>query len=157
MNYTQQMRFIREKNKFTRHDFSETAFTLMQIIGDNREFEAKNREDYYQSATFSLNQLNALMAIDEAKTIANKRIVITLGGSLSFNLELKNYFDKTAITLSYIDQDEYGKEFLSKDNSYTFTIDENGKLSDVDGALNRRHYHEHFAHIFTLLVEKIIN
>ncbi|AYJ92334.1 TPA: hypothetical protein MJA79_25045 [Klebsiella pneumoniae] len=146
-----------ETNKFTRHDFSETAFTLMQIIGDNREFEAKNREDYYQSATFSLNQLNALMAIDEAKTIANKRIVITLGGSLSFNLELKNYFDKTAITLSYIDQDEYGKEFLSKDNSYTFTIDENGKLSDVDGALNRRHYHEHFAHIFTLLVEKIIN
>ncbi|STS62837.1 Uncharacterised protein [Klebsiella pneumoniae] len=85
-----------ETNKFTRHDFSETAFTLMQIIGDNREFEAKNREDYYQSATFSLNQLNALMAIDEAKTIANKRIVITLGGSLSFNLELKNYFDKTA-------------------------------------------------------------
>ncbi|HBY9735210.1 TPA: hypothetical protein MJA81_09350, partial [Klebsiella pneumoniae] len=84
-----------ETNKFTRHDFSETAFTLMQIIGDNREFEAKNREDYYQSATFSLNQLNALMAIDEAKTIANKRIVITLGGSLSFNLELKNYFDKT--------------------------------------------------------------
>lgn len=157
MNYTQQMRFIMETNKFTRHDFSETAFTLMQIIGDNREFEAKNREDYYQSATFSLNQLNALMAIDEAKTIANKRIVITLGGSLSFNLELKNYFDKTAITLSYIDQDEYGKEFLSKDNSYTFTIDENGKLSDVDGALNRRHYHEHFAHIFTLLVEKIIN
>lgn len=145
-----------ETNKFTRHDFSETAFTLMQIIGDNREFEAKNREDYYQSATFSLNQLNALMAIDEAKTIANKRIVFTLGGSLSFNLELKNYFDNTAITLSYIDQDEYGKEFLSKDNSYTFTIDENGKLSDVDGVLNRRHYHEHFAHIFTLLVEKII-
>lgn len=146
-----------DTNKFTRHDFSETAFTLMQIIGDNREFEAKNREDYYQSAIFSLKQLNALMAIDEAKIIANKRIVFTLGGSLSFNLELKNYFDKTAITLSYIDQDEYGKEFLSKDNSYTFTIDENGKLSDVDGVLNRRHYHEHFAHIFTLLVEKIIN
>ncbi|EIY5228073.1 hypothetical protein MLJ43_002171 [Klebsiella quasipneumoniae] len=145
-----------DTNKFTRHDFSETAFTLMQIIGDNREFEAKNREDYYKSATFSLNQLNALMAIDEAKTIANKRIVFTLGGSLSFNLELKNHFDKTAITLSYIDQDEYGKEFLSKDNSYTFTIDENGKLSDVDGVLNRKHYHEHFAHIFTLLVEKII-
>ncbi|EPQ5270279.1 hypothetical protein FPV33_19760 [Klebsiella aerogenes] len=145
-----------DTNKFTRHDFSETAFTLMQIIGDNREFEAKNREDYYKSATFSLNQLNALMAIDEAKTIANKRIVFTLGGSLSFNLELKNHFDKTAITLSYIDQDEYGKEFLSKDNSYTFTIDENGKLSDVDGVLNRRHYHEHFAHIFTLLVQKII-
>ncbi|ENC9859411.1 hypothetical protein ABLG29_002725 [Klebsiella variicola] len=146
-----------DTNKFTRHDFSETAFTLMQIIGDNREFEAKNREDYYKSATFSLNQLNALMAIDEAKTIANKRIVFTLGGSLSFNLELKNHFDKTAITLSYIEQDEYGKEFLSKDNSYTFTIEENGKLSDVDGVLNRRHYHEHFAHIFTLLVEKIIN
>ncbi|OVV29574.1 hypothetical protein [Klebsiella pneumoniae] len=145
-----------DPKKFTRHDFSETAFTLMQIIGDNREFEAKNREDYYKSATFSLNQLNALMAIDEAKTIANERIVFTLGGSLSFNLELKNHFDKTAITLSYIDQDEYGKEFLSKDNSYTFTIDENGKLSDVDGVLNRRHYHEHFAHIFTLLVEKII-
>ncbi|WP_368758596.1 hypothetical protein [Klebsiella oxytoca] len=145
-----------DTNRFTRHDFSETAFTLMQIIGDNREFEAKNREDYYKSATFSLNQLNALMAIDEAKTIANKRIVFTLGGSLSFNLELKNHFDKTTITLSYIDQDEYGKEFLSKDNSYTFTIDENGKLSDVDGVLNRRHYHEHFAHIFTLLVEKII-
>ncbi|EOT9362689.1 hypothetical protein ACKW7K_003766 [Escherichia coli] len=145
-----------DTNKFTRHDFSASAFTLMQIIGDNREFEAKNREDYYQSATYSLKQLNALMAIDEAKTIANKRIVFTLGGSLSFNLELKNHFDKTAITLSYIDQDEYGKEFLSKDNSYTFTIDENGKLSDVDGVLNRRHYHEHFAHIFTLLVEKII-
>ncbi|WP_232550537.1 hypothetical protein [Klebsiella pneumoniae] len=145
-----------DTKKFTRHDFSASAFTLMQIIGDNREFEAKNREDYYQSATYSLKQLNALMAIDEAKTIANKRIVFTLGGSLSFNLELKNHFDKTAITLSYIDQDEYGKEFLSKDNSYTFTIDENGKLSDVDGALNRRHYHEHFAHIFTLLVEKII-
>ncbi|HBT4681864.1 TPA: hypothetical protein MB309_004989 [Klebsiella pneumoniae] len=145
-----------DTNKFTRHDFSASAFTLMQIIGDNREFEAKNREDYYQSATYSLKQLNALMAIDEAKTIANKRIVFTLGGSLSFNLELKNHFDKTAITLSYIDQDEYGKEFLSKDNSYTFTIDENGKLSDVDGVLNRRHYHEHFAHIFTLLVDKII-
>ncbi|HDS7160808.1 TPA: hypothetical protein QH437_002576 [Klebsiella quasipneumoniae subsp. similipneumoniae] len=145
-----------DTNKFTRHDFSASAFTLMQIIGDNREFEAKNREDYYQSATYSLKQLNDLMAIDEAKTIANKRIVFTLGGSLSFNLELKNHFDKTAITLSYIDQDEYGKEFLSKDNSYTFTIDENGKLSDVDGVLNRRHYHEHFAHIFTLLVEKII-
>lgn len=146
-----------DTNKFTRHDFSETAFTLMQIIGDNREFEAKNREDYYKSATFSLNQLNALMAIDEAKTIANKRIVFTLGGSLSFNLELKNHFNKTAITLSYIDQDEYGKEFLSKDNSYSFTIDEDERLSDVDRHLNRRYYHEHFAHIFTLLVEKIIN
>ncbi|WP_213706837.1 hypothetical protein [Klebsiella aerogenes] len=114
------------------------------------------REDYYQSATFSLSQLNSLIAIDKAKTIANKRIVFTLADSLSFNLELKNYFNKTVITLSYIDQDEYGKEFLSKDKSYTFTIDENGKLSDVDGVLNRRHYHEHFAHIFTLLVEKII-
>ncbi|ATM91766.1 TPA: hypothetical protein ACK1V4_002392 [Klebsiella aerogenes] len=145
-----------DTNKFTRHDFSASAFTLMQIIGDNREFEAKNREDYYQSATYSLKQLNALMEIDEAKTIANKRIVFTLGGSLSFNLELKNHFNKTVITLSYIDQDEYGKEFLSKDNSYSFTIDEDERLSDVDGHLNRRYYHEHFAHIFTLLVEKII-
>lgn len=34
-----------DPKKFTRHDFSETAFTLMQIIGDNREFEDKNRED----------------------------------------------------------------------------------------------------------------
>ncbi|EPY0273960.1 hypothetical protein ACW7OY_002102 [Klebsiella aerogenes] len=145
-----------DTNKFTRHDFSASAFTLMQIIGDNREFEAKNREDYYQSATYSLKQLNALMENDEAKTIANKRIVFTLGGSLSFNLELKNHFNKTVITLSYIDQDEYGKEFLSKDNSYSFTIDEDERLSDVDGHLNRRYYHEHFAHIFTLLVEKII-
>ncbi|KLE92822.1 hypothetical protein [Klebsiella aerogenes] len=145
-----------DTNKFTRHDFSETAFTLMQIIGDNSQGEAKNRKDYYQSATFSLNQLNSLMAIDKSKTIENNRIVFTLADSLSFNLELKNHFNKTAITLSYIDQDEYGKEFLSKDKSYSFTIDEDGKLSDVDGVLNRRHYHEHFAHIFTLLVEKII-
>ncbi|EIX9495931.1 TPA: hypothetical protein ACKE6M_000067 [Klebsiella pneumoniae] len=145
-----------DTNKFTRHDFSETAFTLMQIIGDNREFEDKNREDYYKSATFSLNQLNALMAIDKARTIANKRIVFTLADSLSFNLELKNHFNKTVITLSYIDQDEYGKEFLSKDKSYTFTIDEDERLSDVEGHLNRKHYHEHFTHIFTLLVEKII-
>ena len=146
-----------DTNKFTRHDFSETAFTLMQIIGDNSQGEAKNREDYYQSATFSLSQLNSLIAIDKAKTIANKRIVFTLADSLSFNLELKNYFNKTVITLSYIDQDEYGKEFLSKDKSYSFTIYENERLSDVDGHLNRRYYHEHFAHIFTLLVEKIIN
>ncbi|UDC51217.1 hypothetical protein LGM29_10990 [Klebsiella quasipneumoniae subsp. similipneumoniae] len=62
-----------------------------------------------------------------------------------------------APSLSYIDQDEYGKEFLSKDKSYSFTIYENERLSDVDGHLNRRYYHEHFAHIFTLLVEKIIN
>ncbi|MGE1302048.1 hypothetical protein [Klebsiella pneumoniae] len=145
-----------DTNKFTRHDFSETAFTLMQIIGDNREYEAKIREDYYRSALLSLNQLNDLIAINEEKTIENKRIVFTLGDSLSFNLELKNHFDKTAITLSCIEQDEYGKEFLSKDRNYTFTIDINGKLNDVDGALNRKHYHEHFTHIFTLLVEKII-
>lgn len=106
-----------DTNKFTRHDFSETAFTLMQIIGDNREFEDKNREDYYRSALLSLNQLNDLIAINEEKTIENKRIVFTLGDSLSFNLELKNHFDKTAITLSCIEQDEYGKEFLSKDRN----------------------------------------
>ncbi|MCY4766151.1 hypothetical protein [Klebsiella aerogenes] len=146
-----------DPKKFTRHDFSETAFTLKQIIEDNREFEAKNREDYYQSATCSLDKLNSLMVIDKAKTIANKRIVFTLADSLSFNLELKNYFNKTVITLSYIDQDEYGKEFLSKDKSYSFTIDEDERLSDVDGHLNRRYYPEHFTHIFTLLVEKIIN
>lgn len=145
-----------DPKKFTRHDFSETAFTLKQIIGDNSQGEARIREDYYQSAMFSLSQLNSLMVIDKAKTIANKRIVFTLADSLSFNLELKNHFNKTVITLSYIDQDEYGKEFLSKDKSYTFTIDEDERLSDVEGHLNRKHYHEHFTHIFTLLVEKII-